>query len=161
VAIDHDAQLNEDPELLTAAGAVALLAADNAQLEAGWNRALQDLRESRARIVRAGDAERRKVEQNLHDGVQQRLIRIRIDLGFALESAATDPDTLSRLHEIGTGIEEALDELREVAHGLYPPTLADWGIVRALERIRVPTGAGGGRVGAGLGGHAAALQSAV
>ena len=91
VAIDHDAQLNEDPELLTAAGAVALLAAENAQLEAGWNRALQDLRESRSRVVRAGDAERRKVEQNLHDGVQQRLIAIRIDIELARESRRGRP----------------------------------------------------------------------
>jgi signal transduction histidine kinase len=161
VAIDHDAQLKEDPELLTAAGAVALLAAENAQLEAGWKSALQELRESRARLVRAGDAERRKFEQNLHDGVQQRLIRIRIDLELARESVATDPDGRNRLHEIGVNLEEALDELREVAHGLYPPTLVDWGIVRALERIRVPTGASLAIDSAEIGRHAPELESAV
>jgi signal transduction histidine kinase len=141
VAMEHDAQLDDDPELLNAAGAVALLAAENAQLDAGWQSALQALRESRARLVRAGDAERRKVEQNLHDGVQQRLIALRIELTLAAESTPTDPEMRNRLHGIGTGIEEALDELREVAHGLYPAALADLGLVSALRRIRVPSGA--------------------
>ena len=142
VVIDHDAQLNEDPELLNTAGAVALLAAENAQLDTGWNGALQELRESRARLVKAGDAERRKIEQNLHDGVQQRLIRIRIDLELARESLAIDPQAHdTTLLEIGAAIEETLVELREVAQGLYPPALADWGIARALQRIRVPAGA--------------------
>ena len=140
VAIEYDAQLDDDPELLQAAGAVALLGAENAQLDAGWNGALQALRESRARLVRAGDAERRKVEQNLHDGVQQHLIALRIEVTLA-ESPETDPVTLARLSRIGAGIEEALDELREVAHGIYPPALADLGLVMALKRIRVPTGA--------------------
>ena len=161
VVIDHDAQLNEDPELLTAAGAVALLAAENAQLEADWNSALQDLRESRARVVQAGDAERRKVEQNLHDGVQQRLIRIRIDVELARESAASDSALHGRLQDIGTSVEEALDELREVAHGLYPPTLADWGIVRALERVRVPSGASLIMDAAEINRHRPELESAV
>ena len=93
-AIDHDAQLADDPELLRAAGAVALLAAENAELDAAWNDALRELRQSRARIVVAGDAERRKIERNLHDGVQQRLVAIRIQLELAEESAdgqAVDP----------------------------------------------------------------------
>ena len=129
VAIDHDAQLSDDPELLNVAGAVALLAAENAQLDASWRSALQELRESRARIVKAGDAERRKIEQNLHDGVQQRLIRTRIDLELARESALSNPQRLNtRLQQIGGSIEETLDELREVAHGVYPPVLVDWGL---------------------------------
>jgi signal transduction histidine kinase len=74
----HDAQLNDDPELLQTAAAVVLLAAENAELDAAWNDALRELRQSRARIVRAGDNERRKLERNLHDGVQQRLVAIRI-----------------------------------------------------------------------------------
>ena len=142
VAIDHDAQLSDDPELLSVAGAVALLAAENAQLDAGWRSALQELRASRARIVKAGDAERRKIEQNLHDGVQQRLIRTRIDLELARESAVSNPQLLNtRLQQIGGSIEETLDELREVAHGVYPPVLVDWGLEYALKRIRAHSGA--------------------
>jgi signal transduction histidine kinase len=112
--------------------------------------------------VRAGDAERRKIEQNLHDGVQQRLIRIRIDLELARESSAADPERHdSELQEIGAGVDEALDELREVAHGLYPPVLTDWGIVRALERTRVPAGASLAIEAVGAGRHPAELESAV
>ena len=80
VAIVHDPQLDDDPELLEAAGAVALLAAENAELDAGWTEALQELERSRARLVRAADDERRKVERNLHDSVQQLLISIKLRL---------------------------------------------------------------------------------
>jgi signal transduction histidine kinase len=62
---------------------VALLAAENAELDAAWKDALDELRRSRARIVRAGDNERRWFERNLHDGVQQRLIAVNINLGLA------------------------------------------------------------------------------
>jgi hypothetical protein len=65
VAIVHDAQLNDDPELLRAAGAVALLASDNAELDAAWSDAVQELQRSRRRIVRAADDERRKFEPDL------------------------------------------------------------------------------------------------
>src|SRR5215207_612568 len=117
VAILHDAQLNDDPELLQTAGAVALLAAENAELDAAWNDAVQELRQSRARIVRA-DTQRRKLERNLHDGVKQRLVAVRIDLGLAAELAAQDPKIRGKLEKIGQGVEEALEELRGVAHGL-------------------------------------------
>jgi signal transduction histidine kinase len=135
VAIIHDAQLNDDPELLQAAGAAALLAAENAELDAAWNDALSELRRSRARFVRAADSERQKLERNLHDGVQQRLIGIRIELGLA----ATDADDASlrgRLDAVGESIEATLEELREISHGIYPPVLTDWGIVPALEHVR-------------------------
>ena len=98
-AIDHDAQLADDPELLRAAGVVALLAAENAELDTAWHDALRDLRQSRARIVVAGDAERRKIERNLHDGVQQRLVAIRIQLGLAGESAEGPGPIGDRLHD--------------------------------------------------------------
>src|SRR4051794_5073886 len=80
VAIIHDAQLNDDPELLEAAGGVALLAAENAELEAAWTNALKELELSRARLVRTADDERRKFERNLHDSVQQQLISIKLRL---------------------------------------------------------------------------------
>lgn len=160
-AVLHDTQLNDDPELLQTAGAVALLAAENAELDARWNDAVHALRESRARLVRAGDAERRKVERNLHDGVQQRLIAIRIDLGLLGEFAATDPETRRKLEQIGDSVEEALDELREVAHGLYPPVLADWGLVAALERVQLHAGAPLTIHAAGISRHPPELESAV
>jgi signal transduction histidine kinase len=141
VAIIHDAQLQDDPELIETAGAIALLAAENAELDAAWNDALDELRQSRARIVRAGNVERRKLERDLHDGVQQRLIAIRIDLGLAGELPDADAPMRDRLEEIGQSVEEALEELREVSHGLYPPVLIDWGLAVALDRIHPPADA--------------------
>lgn len=138
VAIIHDAQLQDDPELIETAGAVAVLAAENAELDAAWNDALDELRQSRARIVRAGNVERRKLERDVHDGVQQRLIAIRIDLGLAGELPGADARMRGRLAEIGQCVEDALEELREVSHGLYPPILNDWGLAAALERIHPP-----------------------
>ena len=136
-AIDHDAQLADDPELLRAAGVVALLAAENAELDTAWHNALRDLRQSRARIVIAGDVERRKIERNLHDGVQQRLVAIRIQLGLVGESAEGSGPIGDRLQTIGDSVEQVMDELREVAHGLYPPVLSNRGVVAALEHALV------------------------
>jgi signal transduction histidine kinase len=161
VAIVHDAQLDDDPELLQAAGAVALLAAENAELDAGWSDAVDELRQSRARIVRAGDDERRRFERNLHDGVQQRLVAIRMHLGAARDLAADDSVMVSELDAIGDGVQEALDEVREVSHGLYPPVLSEWGLAAALDHIRL---GGISRLtvqAAGVGRHPAELESAV
>ena len=160
-AILHDAQLNDDPELLVTAGAVALLAAENAELDAAWHNALQELRESRARIIRAGDAERRKVERNLHDGVQQRLTAIRIHIGLASDLGAKDPDMRRKLQEIGDSVEAALDELRDIGHGLYPPVLSDRGLVAALERVQRRLGAPLAVHATGIGRHPPELESAI
>jgi signal transduction histidine kinase len=140
-ALIHDAQLDDDPELLQAAGAIALITAKNVELDTAWNSALRNLRESRARLVQAGDLERRKLERDLHDGVQQRLVALGIDVTLARERAKTDPELDERLEQIARELDDTLDELREVAHGLYPPILSDWGLVPALERVtrRSPT----------------------
>ena len=136
VAIVHDAQLDDDPELLNAAGAIALLAAENAELDAGWKEAMRDLERSRTRLVRAADEERRKFERNLHDGVQQQLIAIMIRLGLAAEDATVDGATRDRLTVIADNVEEALEEIRAVSHGLYPPLLSDSGLVAALQPVQ-------------------------
>ena len=139
VAIVHDAQLNDDPELLNAAGAIALLAAENAELDAGWKEAVRDLERSRMRLVRATDEERRKVERNLHDGVQHQLIAIMIRLGMAAEDATFDDATRDRFTVIAGEVEEALEEVRAVSHGLYPPVLLDLGLAAALQSIQLRT----------------------
>jgi signal transduction histidine kinase len=161
VAILHDVQLNDDPELLQAAGAVALLAEENADLDAAWNNAVEQLQQSLARIVRVGDNERRKLERNLHDGVQQRLVAIRVKLALASQLADLDPVVRSRLDGIGQSVEEALEELREVSHGLYPPVLSDWGLVKALESIQRPSVAPLAIRATGIGRYPAELESAV
>jgi signal transduction histidine kinase len=135
VAIIHDPQLNDDPELLEAAGAVALLAAENAALDAGWTEALQELERSRARLVRAADDERRKFERNLHDSVQQQLISIMLRLEIEAEEGRMSESSRKRLLLIAQSVEDALVQVREVAHGLYPPLLSASGLATALRRL--------------------------
>ena len=134
-AIVHDAQLAEEPELLRAAGAVALLAQENAQLETAWNDSLRELQDSRRRIVAASEGERRRLERDLHDGAQQRLVSLRIGLAIASEQAAADPVTSARLGEFERDVDGAIEELRELAHGIFPSVLADRGLVPALRAI--------------------------
>jgi signal transduction histidine kinase len=134
-AIAHDAQRAEEPELLRAAGAVALLAQENAQLEAAWNNSLRDLRASRRRLVAAGESERRRLERDLHDGVQQRLVSLRIRLAIACEQVGTGSDMSRTLGEIGQDLDEAIEELRGLAHGIFPAVLADRGLVPALRAV--------------------------
>ena len=86
VAVIHDPQLAEDPELVQAAGAVALLAKENAELETAWNDSLRQLRESRARIAVIGDTERRELERDLHDGAQQQLTALLMKLSLTRET---------------------------------------------------------------------------
>jgi signal transduction histidine kinase len=149
--IVHDTQLAEDPELLQAAGAAALLAQENAELGAAWKRSLSELADSRARLASAAERERRKLERDLHDGAQQRLVAATINLTLADE--ATDKrDLHERLSEARTEVEQALSELREIAHGIYPTALARSGLGRAFHWLasRYPgklivTGATAGR----------------
>ena len=135
VAMIHDPQLNDDPELLEAAGAVALLAAENAALDAGWTEALQELKRSRARLVRAADDERRKFERNLHDSVQQQLISIKVRLEMEANEGDLSESSRGRLPKIAQSVEAALTQVQEVAHGLYPPLLIASGLPTALRRL--------------------------
>jgi signal transduction histidine kinase len=135
IAIIHDPQLKEDPELLEAAGAVALLAAENAELDAGWTEALQELKRSRARLVRAADDERRKFERNLHDSVQQQLVSIKLRLEMEADGGDFSESSRERLLEITQSVEAALAQVQEVAHGLYPPLLIASGLPTALRGL--------------------------
>jgi signal transduction histidine kinase len=95
---------------------------------------LNDLRAAQRRVVAAGDAERQRIEHNLHDGAQQRLVAIRIQLSLAGDRVELDPTRARReLDLLGAELEEALVELRELAHGLYPPVLASHGLAAALS----------------------------
>jgi signal transduction histidine kinase len=136
VAIVHDRQLNDDPELLETAGAAVLLAAENAELEAGWTEALQELERSRGRLVRAADDERRKFERNLHDSVQQRLISIEIRLEKEAEESDLGNSRRERLRTIARSVEDAIAAVRQVAQGLYPPLLIASGLPTALRRAQ-------------------------
>ena len=131
-AIVHDAQLSEDPELLQAAGAAVLLAQENADLDAAWKESLRELAESRARLASASERERRKLERDLHDGAQQRLVAAAINLTLA-DEADDDRELHDRIADSRMEIEQAMTALREIAHGIYPTALARSGLSRAFE----------------------------
>jgi signal transduction histidine kinase len=95
---------------------------------------IEDLRASRQRLVTAADQARRGLERNLHDGAQQQLVALRISLGLARQVVASSPDEAAELlAQTEHQAEEALQEMRELAHGIYPPLLADLGLTAALE----------------------------
>lgn len=133
VAVVHDAQLSEDPELLQVAGAVALLALENAELDAAWRQSLQELSESRARIVRTSQSERRKLERDLHDGAQQRLTAAMVWTSLAEEQAGDNPPLRATIRKSGDELEQAMGELRQLSHGIYPRALARSGLAEAIR----------------------------
>ena len=131
--IMHDAALDTDPELVAAAGQALLLAIENGRLTAELESTNTELRATRARIVATGDAERRKIERDLHDGAQQHLTALSYKVGLAREFA--DPEVAQRLDDVGKGLDEILDELRDLAHGLYPSVLREFGLREALASV--------------------------
>jgi signal transduction histidine kinase len=118
-------------------GAAARLAVDNERLAAEVRAQLQDLRHSRARIVETGDAERRRLERDLHDGAQQRLLVLSYELQLARGQAEADGDEhgADLLAEAADESQRAIDDLREIAHGIFPAVLAEAGLGPALESI--------------------------
>ena len=131
--IMHDAALDTDPELVAAAGQAMLLAIENGRLTAELRSTTTELHAMRARIVTAGDAERRKIERDLHDGAKQHLVALIIRVGLAREVA--DPEVVARLDGVGKELNEILQELSDLAHGLYPPVLRDLGLQPALVAL--------------------------
>ena len=107
-------------------------------------RANEELRASRARIVAAGDSERRKLERNLHDGAQQHLVALAVKLRLAKDAVEDDePDAADLIEEIRTDLQDAIAELRALAHGIFPPLLVSGGLAEALPaaagRAALPT----------------------
>jgi signal transduction histidine kinase len=133
----HRAGLFDDPGLAEEVAAASRLGLENERLQAELAAQLEDLRASRARIVAAGDAERRRLERDLHDGAQQRLVALSLSLRLArsnLEPSAT-PDLLPRIDQAQGELRVALGELRELAHGIFPAVLADEGLTAAVEAL--------------------------
>jgi signal transduction histidine kinase len=141
--IVHDPALSEDPDLVRAAGAAARLSLDNERLQAEVRAQLNEVRDLSARLVEASDAERRRVERDLHDGAQQRLVTLALRLRTARDQASKpDADVVSMLEGASSELEEALDELRELARGIHPAILSRSGLSAAVialaERSSVP-----------------------
>ncbi len=134
-AIRHDPALLEQPELLEAVVRVLRLALDNERLQAQLREQLRAVTESRARIVTASEEERRRVERDLHDGAQQRLIAVSLALQRARSSAnqeAVSSDLRRQLGAAADEIGEAIRELRELARGIHPAILEDAGLEAAI-----------------------------
>jgi len=135
-AIIHDRSLRDDPQLLSSVAAAAGLAMENARLQAALRARVDELNKNRARLVEAGVAERRRLERDLHDGAQQRLVALSLDLRLAQGRLHGDPDGAGEL--LARAQEElrlALAELRELARGIHPAVLADRGLDAALEAL--------------------------
>jgi signal transduction histidine kinase len=123
-----------EEKLLEDLGRQAGLVLKNVGLTADLRARLEDLRASRQRLVAAQDQERRRLERNLHDGAQQHLVAIKVKLGLAEALATKDPDKArAALHDLQADADEALNTLRDLARGIYPPLLADKGLGAALE----------------------------
>ena len=131
----------EDDRVLTELARQVGLAFHNAQLDSALQNTLDELRaqaealrESRARIVASGDAERRRLERNLHDGAQQNLVALAVSLRLARDVLAEEPETAGQLlDQLAEELRVTIGELRDLAHGIYPPLLADSGLASALE----------------------------
>jgi signal transduction histidine kinase len=142
-ALVHDPALLEQRAFLDAAGAAARLALENERLQAELRLQLEEVRASRARIVQAGDEERRRLERNLHDGAQQRLLGLGLALQLARDGLGPAANgTADLLAEAADELRAALDELRELARGIHPAILTDQGLAAAVrslaERSTVP-----------------------
>ena len=113
-----------------------VVADENVRLDAELQARLDELRESRARIVEAGYAERRRVERDLHDGAQQRLVAVALQLRLVRSKLQSDPaGATGLLDEAAHELADATEELRELARGIHPPVLTDRGLVAALEAL--------------------------
>jgi signal transduction histidine kinase len=134
-ALLHDPALDGEPELLDGVAAAAAIALENGRLHAELRARLEELRGSRARIVEAGDAERRRLERNLHDGAQQRLVGVALQLQLLRSRIQSDPAAAEELASAATEeLTQSLQELRELARGLHPAVL-EHGLKAALHAL--------------------------
>ena len=129
-ALLHDPSLQEDPALLDAVGAAAGLALERARLHA-------ELRATSARILEATQSERRRLERDLHDGAQQRLVALGLDLGALERRLGDDPDAKRSLEQLRGELERSLEELRDLARGIHPAVVSARGLKAALEGLAV------------------------
>lgn len=129
-----DPALQRHRTLLDSAVAVSRLAIENAQLQASLRAQLLAVREARARLMRGGLEQRRQLERDLHDGAQQRLLAVNMRLS-AIGRATDDDATAQAVESARHELLQALEELRNLAHGLYPAALSHWGLEIALEAV--------------------------
>ena len=135
-ALVHNAGLPGMSEHVQAVGAAAALALENERLDAALRAKLDELRSSRERMLRIGLEERRRLERDLHDGAQQRLVSMALNIRLARAKLNEDPLAADQLlASAGRELDSALEELRELARGIHPAVLTDRGLATALETL--------------------------
>jgi signal transduction histidine kinase len=142
-ALIHDPALREDEHLVDSVCAAAALEIENQRLQAELRAQLEEVEASRARLVEAAQEERRRIERDLHDGTQQRLVSIAMTLGLADSKLSSDPAGAGQLVKDAKGhLSEALEELRDLSQGIHPGILTERGLPAALaelvQRIHMP-----------------------
>jgi signal transduction histidine kinase len=134
--IDHRADVLQSSEMMAEVIRAARLGLEHERLQAVARAQLADLTAARKRIVEAASGERQRLERDLHDGAQQRLITIAVNLRLlGADASDTDERSTALIGEAGQEIALAIDELREVARGLYPSVLTDEGLAAAVESL--------------------------
>ena len=133
----HDPTLRDEPKLVEAVAAAARLALQNARLHAEVTVQLAKVKESRTRIVTAADEERRRIERDIHDGAQQRLVALALELRSAQRRLGEDldPELEGLLSSAADELQVAVEELRELAQGIHPGVLVQGGLAAALESL--------------------------
>ena len=134
-ALVHDPSLNHESELLDAVSAAAGIALENGRLHVELKASLEELRGSRGRVIEAGQKERQRLERNLHDGAQQRLIALSLELGLLGERLGSGSDARAGVDQARSEIALSLEELRDVARGLHPAVVSGHGLAVALESL--------------------------
>jgi signal transduction histidine kinase len=134
-ALVHDPSLRDEPELLDAVTAAAAFALENARLHAELRARLDELRGSRARIIEAAQTERQRLERDLHDGAQQRLVALSLELGLLEQRFEAEPDAKAALDQTRREVTESLRELRELAQGIHPAVVTGHGLAVALKTL--------------------------
>jgi signal transduction histidine kinase len=151
-AIVHDDALSQDHALVQAAASYGLAALENERLVGRLNTSLEELSQSRSRIVAVGDRERRRIERDLHDGAQQRLVALRVRMELVAEVVEAESAGAARaIRGLEGEVDETIDEVRAFARGIYPSLLAERGLSEALRAAgrsaTVPTIVDAGSVG--------------
>jgi signal transduction histidine kinase len=134
-AIVHDPALVEDRETVRAAGAATTLLLENQRLDAELRARMEELRASRQRLVQAGDAERRRLERDLHDGAQSRLVALALNLRLAHGRMDGDSEAAALIDASIDELKLSLEELRELAHGIHPAVLSERGLAPAVRAL--------------------------
>jgi signal transduction histidine kinase len=136
-ALVYDSSLRTQAKLVDTAAAAVRLALENARLQVQLRAQLDDVRQSRSRLVDAADSERRRVERDLHDGAQQQLVTLLLSLQLAKAEAvrSSDSKTAHLLEDSIESLRQALDELRSLARGIHPTILAEAGLMPAIRSL--------------------------